>query len=392
MGDFIRNSNTFLRRLSVQTWVDCGTLVARPPGSEQVLRLAGTARRIWELLEYPTHLDEIVAGLHAEFSGGKDEIRADAESCIAFMHRRGAVETCPAPTTMERQRCRYLHLLKRALVNLIYPEHELRIKHLRGRGAAPNSPDTERLEKTRLLRDIRYRQPERYEALLDAKQDCTSGAAGGDPFCFPHTLVGLSGLDSLERCAERVFAAGIPGDFLEAGVCQGGAAIFLRALQIAFGEGHRRVWAADSFEGLAQAQAEPDLAGGIDFTEPKSPQLAFNLQGVMDNFRRYELLDEGVVFLPGWFAETLSREPIGPLAILRIDADMYSSTREVLENLYHLVVPGGFVIVDDYGFFPFCRQAVDEFRSARNIREPLGYADRTVVYWRKEENPGDGYI
>jgi len=377
----------FFRCLPVQTWVEGGSLVLRPPGAARVLRLAGTARRVWELLEYPADLDEIAARLYAEFSGSRDEIRADVETCVSFLRQRGAVGTCPAPSAAARQRSRYLHLLKRALVNLIYPEHELRINHLRERGAVPDGSEAERLEETRFLRDIRYRQPERYEARVDGKQDFISGFAGGGSFCFAHTFLGLSGLDNLERCAERVFAAGIPGDFLEAGVCQGGAAIFLRALQIAFGEERRRVWAADSFQGLPQSQAGPDLAAGVDFSEPKWPQVAFHLQGVRDNFLRYELLDEGVVFLPGWFAETLPRAPTGPLALLRIDADLYSSTREVLENLYDRVSPGGFVVVDDYLPFPFCRQAVDEFRSARDIREPLQYADRGVAYWRKGDEP-----
>ncbi|MDD5711942.1 MAG: PqqD family peptide modification chaperone [Smithellaceae bacterium] len=365
--------------------IDRGILFVRPFDAELVIRLEGTARRIWELLEYPIDLPEIADKLAVEFSGTADKIRADVEEFVELLLGKGIVAVCDTPTVAEQQRTRYLYLLKRALLNMIYPEHELRISHLRRfRTVADQSKDDWR-EETRFLRDIRYRHPDAYGALADAKQDCISGVTAQIPFCFPHTMLGLSGLDNLERCAEQVFAEEIPGDFLEAGVCQGGAAIFLRALQVAFGQEDRRVWVADSFQGLPAPQTKVDRASGIDFSESNMPGVAFSLQGVRDNFLRYNLLDEGVLFLPGWFEETLRRAAIGPLAILRLDADLYSSTQEVLECLYDKVLPGGFVIIDDYGIYPFCRQAVDEFRQERSIRAPLTYADRTVVYWRKED-------
>ena len=72
------------------------------------------------------------------------------------------------PTEVERQRSRYLSLLKRSLVNLTYPEHELRIRHLRKSLRASERPEEVRPTETRFLRDIRYREPERYRTLVDA--------------------------------------------------------------------------------------------------------------------------------------------------------------------------------------------------------------------------------
>jgi hypothetical protein len=43
-------------------------------------------------------------------------------------------------------------------------------------------------------------------------------------------MIGRVRLYNLERCAEAVFRENVAGDFLKAGVCQGGAAIFLRGL------------------------------------------------------------------------------------------------------------------------------------------------------------------
>ena len=84
--------------------------------------------------------------------------------------------------------------------------------------------------------------------------------------------------------------------------------------------------------------------------------------------------------------------PIKSIAFLRIDADIYSSTMEVLNFLYAKVVPGGYVLVDDYGSFAGCRRAVDIFRTRYRIYEPLRFVkeDNTsgsirfeAVWWKK---------
>jgi O-methyltransferase len=155
----------------------------------------------------------------------------------------------------------------------------------------------------------------------------------------------------------------------------------MRALQVAHGEDHRRMWVADSFEGLPEPSSEFDQ--GYEFQEARQPWLAATLEAVQDNFSTYGLLSERVHFLPGWFADTLEGAPIEALAVLRIDADLYASTRDVLLALYDKLVPGGFIIVDDYHAFPPCRRAVDEFRDQRGITEPLIRIDWTAVFWRK---------
>jgi O-methyltransferase len=62
---------------------------------------------------------------------------------------------------------------------------------------------------------------------------------------------------------------------------------------------------------------------------------------------------------------------------------MYSSTIQVLDQLYSKVSPGGFIIVDDYSIYN-CRQAIEDFRAAHNIQSPIHTVDWTGVYWRKE--------
>jgi O-methyltransferase len=103
---------------------------------------------------------------------------------------------------------------------------------------------------------------------------------------------------------------------------------------------------------------------------------------VRDNFARYGLLDDQVVFLKGWFRDTLAAAPIDRLAILRLDGDLYESTIQALTALYDKVSVGGFVIVDDYGVFPNCRAAITDFRQSRGIRGHMHDVDGTAVFWQ----------
>jgi O-methyltransferase len=113
-------------------------------------------------------------------------------------------------------------------------------------------------------------------------------------------------------------------------------------------------------------------------------ELAVSVEKVRENFARYGLLDDHVRFLVGWFHETLPSAPISQLAVLRLDGDLYQSTMDALDALYSKVSVGGYVIVDDYGVVDACKEAVDDFRAAHDIKEPVVPIDWTGVYWRRE--------
>jgi O-methyltransferase len=197
-----------------------------------------------------------------------------------------------------------------------------------------------------------------------------------------HTMIGKKRLANLRTLMEQVLAHNIPGDILEAGVWRGGACIYMRAILEAYHVPDRRVWAADSFEGLPSPN--PDLypadEGDVFHTYG---ELAVSLDEVKRNFTKYGLLDDQVVFLKGWFKDTLPTAPIGSLSILRLDGDMYESTIDTLTLLYDKVSSGGFVIVDDYRVVEGSRKAVDDFRALRNIVDRIEEIDGVGIYWQK---------
>lgn len=216
---------------------------------------------------------------------------------------------------------------------------------------------------------------------LEDVDDDARRMEGRDWPLFGHTMVGVKRLDNVRECVEDVLRREVPGDLIETGVWRGGTAIFMRGILEAHGATDRRVWVADSFAGMPRpdgARYAAD-AGSVAFREE---QVAVALEEVQDSFRRYGLLDDQVVFLEGWFRDTLPRLHGERWAIARLDGDMYESTTDALTNLYPNLSAGGYLIVDDYSL-DYCRQAVHDYRAAHGIDEPIMKIDWTGVYWRK---------
>jgi O-methyltransferase len=229
---------------------------------------------------------------------------------------------------------------------------------------------------------LRAALPNRDIKLVEAGEfDAARRETGLDWPTDAETMVGLKRLANVRYCVEQVIQDGVPGDLIETGVWRGGTTIYMRAILKAHGVTDRTVWVADSFEGLPRPEEDkyPADAGDLHHTRD---ELAISLEQVQENFRRYDLLDDQVKFLKGWFSDTLPGAPIKDLAILRLDGDMYSSTMDALNALYDKLQSGGFLIVDDYGL-PACAKAIHDFRDERGISEPIEEIDWAGVYWRK---------
>jgi O-methyltransferase len=197
-----------------------------------------------------------------------------------------------------------------------------------------------------------------------------------------YTMIGAKRMDNLAECVNSVLSQNVPGDFIETGVWRGGACIFVRGILQASGVTNRKVFVADSFRGLPEPNVDkyPDDAGDKHHT---FSYLAVSRKQVEQNFRRFGLLDSQVVFLEGWFKDTLPKLPSSQLAVIRLDGDMYESTMDALTQLYPKLSPGGFCIIDDY-MIPSCRKAVHDYRDANGIKEPVQPIDSWSVYWRRD--------
>lgn len=184
-----------------------------------------------------------------------------------------------------------------------------------------------------------------------------------------HTMVGKKRLRNVRYLCDTVEVDGVPGGFCECGVWRGGCSIYARACLPT----ERKVIVCDSFQGLPYDPSEPDWCIYDALRVP--------LEEVQENFSKYGLMTN-VEFKAGWFKDTLPeiREPI---AILRCDGDMYSSTMQILGNLYPQVSRGGYVIIDDWSI-ENCRRAVEHYRQLEKDKSPIIDIDGVSVYWRKE--------
>ena len=195
------------------------------------------------------------------------------------------------------------------------------------------------------------------------------------------TMIGLMRLENLQFCVEDVLKKNIEGDLIETGIWKGGACIFMRAILNEYEDKERIVYCADSFEGLPQP--DPMYPKDENSSLHLWSELKINLEEVKENFKKYGLLDDQVKFLKGWFKDTTKNPSFEKLSVLRLDGDMYSSTWEVLENLYEKLSGDGYLIIDDYGAVPGCKAAINDFRRQNQIQEPIQTIDWTGVYWKK---------
>jgi O-methyltransferase len=194
-----------------------------------------------------------------------------------------------------------------------------------------------------------------------------------------HTMIGRKRMNNIKFCIDEVLKNNIEGDIIETGVWRGGACIFIKGILKAYNS-NKKLFVADSFQGLPPPDPRyPADKGDIHHT---IKLLAVSLEEVTENFKRYDLLDDSVVFIKGFFETSIPKAPIDKLSILRLDGDMYSSTIQVLESLYDKVSVGGYIIVDDWCIHN-CRRAVNDFRTTRNITDEILNIDGYGVFWKK---------
>ncbi|QGZ96533.1 class I SAM-dependent methyltransferase [Terricaulis silvestris] len=257
---------------------------------------------------------------------------------------------------------RYLELIKCSILNEIYLEDEFRLLYLREclEGKAKYDPAT--------YLDLRAAYPQRYAAFEAARNEGLLFERSLSNLGFAQSMMGRKRMENLHDCLEQIRKNDIPGDVIECGVWRGGGCIFMAAYLQAHGMTSRKVLVADSFRGLPVSSRPED--SNLDLSRGKAPELAISRAIVERNFNAYGLLSGNVVFIEGWFRDTLASAPCDQLALLRLDGDFYESTMDALTALYDRVAPGGAVIIDDYYAVPACANAVKDFFAARGEAIP----------------------
>lgn len=165
--------------------------------------------------------------------------------------------------------------------------------------------------------------------------------------------------------AERCILEGISGDFVECGV-YAGAQCAAMALACQKYKDPRKIHLFDSFKGIPHAGPHDTEQPGIGPCKDGCGELvstgvaSCSLEAVKDNMAHWGISSERFVYHKGWFQNTIPQLQNEPIAILRLDGDLYESTMICLLGLFPALIAGGFCIIDDYALTG-CRLACQEY-------------------------------
>lgn len=192
--------------------------------------------------------------------------------------------------------------------------------------------------------------------------------------------------------AEYCIVNNIPGDFVECGVFAG-AQVACMAYAIQKYKSNKKIHLFDSFEGIPMAGkndicirgciGEPSVEGALKTTGISS----CSVEQVKQHMREWNFPESMFVYYKGWFQDVLPNLPnnvLPEIALLRLDGDLYDSTKCCLDNLGYSVTKGGVFIIDDWAL-DGCRQAVEEYWKKEAIQPKYKTVENsTPIYWMKE--------
>ena len=183
----------------------------------------------------------------------------------------------------------------------------------------------------------------------------------------PRTMTDHAKLFGLVEATRYLVRNGIEGDVVECGVWRGGSMQAVALTLQEFGATDRDLHLFDTFEGMPPP-SEKDRRGDTTAQELLSVHdkdhrvwAVAGLDDVEEAMREVGYPRERVHFHQGMVEDTIPGSAPERIALLRLDTDWYESTRHELEHLYARLVPGGVLIIDDYGDWEGARLATDEY-------------------------------
>jgi hypothetical protein len=207
------------------------------------------------------------------------------------------------------------------------------------------------------------------------------------------TMTSPERLFGLCQAVDHVLRTGIPGDFVECGVWRGGSSVaMIRSLQQA-GCATRDLWLYDTFTGMSPpTDHDVDCFGNSaeqllvrdqhDRVTAASVWCEASLEDVQHQVGQTAYPSQRLHFVRGKVEDTIPQQAPQQIALLRLDTDWFESTWHELVHLYPRLAPGGVLIIDDYGHWQGCRQAVDQYlaQHAPNLfLHRLDYTGRLAI-------------
>ena len=158
------------------------------------------------------------------------------------------------------------------------------------------------------------------------------------------------------------------------------------------GDVSRRLYLYDTFEGMTEPDSRDvardgtlaaDLLSAAKRLQDRNLSHVWAFASLEDVQRNMALVGyprEQIFFVKGPVEETIPRIVPETIALLRLDTDWYASTKHELVHLYPRLMPGGVLMIDDYGHWSGARKATDEyFSGARLFLNRIDYTGRLAI-------------
>jgi O-methyltransferase len=201
----------------------------------------------------------------------------------------------------------------------------------------------------------------------------------------PYTMTGPERIFALNEAVKYIVKNNIKGDFVECGVWKGGSTLAMALTLKELGANNRHLYLYDTFEGMTEPTAvDRDLNN--ESAEALYKQVIDQTSEVwcysgIDEVKKNMALSnynpDNIFYVKGKVEDTLPQSQHGSIALLRLDTDWYESTKMEMEILFPMLVPGGVLIIDDYGYWQGARKAVDEYIARHDLRILLNRIDYT---------------
>lgn len=206
-------------------------------------------------------------------------------------------------------------------------------------------------------------------------------------FCRPYTMTSVERMYALYCSVNYILSKDIDGDFVECGVWRGGSSMLIAKMLFNRNINNRKIYLYDTFEGMSEPtnlditidndDAKVMLKRNVNNREESVWCLA-DLTDVKRNLKSTEFPESNLVYIKGKVEDTLpTKIPNGKISLLRLDTDWYESTKHELNILFPMLTENGVLIVDDYGYWKGCRQAVDEYFETNNFPVLMNRIDST---------------
>lgn len=190
---------------------------------------------------------------------------------------------------------------------------------------------------------------------------------------------GAEGLYSLFHNVKYIAQNNVKGSIVECGVWRGGASMFMALALQHFGDTARKMYLYDTYAGMTEPEEIDIDFDGVSMRDlwqdarNKGGVIGYggSVEDVKNNMLTTGYQEDKLYFIAGDVLETIPENIPDEIALLRLDTDWYKSTLHELEHLYPKLVPGGILIIDDYGWCKGARQATDEYFEKQKFKPLL---------------------